>query len=406
MKKIDPILVVDDTPLQATMLRRTLEQAGYDVVTLKNGAEALEYLKKLPVSLVVTDVNMPLMDGYELCQAIKTDPNLGHIPVIICSVLSDPQDLIKGIEAGAENYLTKPPNEKSLLKLVKELLRPQIIRRKVTDTEEVSFGGKKYHINVSRQYILNFLLSTYEHSHLQNIELNQLREEIQKAYSQVKYAQIEQEQILLNIFPQRVAEELIAYGSVSPSRYEEVTVGFIDLVGFTESSSKLEPNKILEILEFYFDNFDRFIEMRDLERIKTIGDGYMYAGGFSQPDDLHAFHAVVAALEIRDFMIQVAPEMQKKYGIEWKARFGIHSGPIIAGVIGKKRLAYDIWGETVNFANRLEVYSEADKINISNVTYQKVKDLFICVSHGVLPLRGRKELENSVEMYYVERLKT
>lgn len=405
MKKIDPILVADDTPLQATMLRRILEQAGYDVVTLKNGAEALEYLKKQPFSLVVTDVNMPLVNGFELCKAIKSDPSLSHIPVIICSVLSDPQDLIMGLEAGAENYLTKPPNEKTFLKLVKDLMKPFPLHPKSLEPEQVSFGGKKYSLTVSRQSILNFLLSTYEHVHKQNIELNVLREEIQKTYSQVNYAKVEQEQLLLNIFPERVAEELLAYGSVNPARYDEVTVGFIDLVGFTESSSKLEPAKIVEVLEFYFENFDRFIEMRDLERIKTIGDGYMFAGGISQQDDLHAFHAVIACLEIRDFLKQVSSQMQQKYGIEWKARFGIHSGPIIAGVIGKKRLAYDIWGETVNLASRLQVYSEADKINISNITYQKIKDLFICLPHGTLPLRRGPGKETSLEMYYVERLK-
>lgn len=408
MKKNKKILVVDDTPLQAIMLRRALSQGDYDVATAKSAMEALEFLKKQrDFDLVVTDVNMPEMNGFQLCRAIKINPEYSDIAVIICTVLSDPEDLIKGIEAGADNYITRPWNDERLLKLTEEALKTRPPQR-ISQTEEVSFSGRNYKISTSRQYILNFLLSTYENIHLQNVELNELREELQKAYSQLKNAQREQEQIVLNIFPERVAQELIAYGSVNPMRYEDVTVGFVDFIGFTESSFKLNPQQLVEALEYYFENFDRIIETRDLERIKTIGDGYMFAGGIPQPqpNDTHTFQCIVAAMDIRSFVKESSEHMMKKYGIEWKVRIGIHTGPVVAGVIGKKRLAYDIWGETVNLANRLEAQCEENQINISSATYQKVKDYFACRSRGTLPIKsrgGREEL--SMEMYYVESMK-
>ncbi|MBS4168698.1 adenylate/guanylate cyclase domain-containing protein [Parachlamydia sp. AcF125] len=399
------ILVVDDTPLQAIMLRRILIQTNYNVLTVKNGAEALEFLKKQKFDLVITDVNMPVMDGFKLCHFIKTDPVLKSIPVIICTILSAPEDLIKGIEAGADNYITKPWNNDLLLLRVKECLgrtyQPQIF----SPTEEIIFGNKTYNISTSRQYILNFLLSTYEHIHQQNLELQELKEEIQHKNSELNQAQKEQEQMMFNVFPPPVAQELLAYGSVNPRRVENATVGFVDFSGFTESSSKLDPPLLLEVLEFYFENFDRIMESRQIERIKTIGDGYMFASGVLEPRDSSAFDCVRAALDIREFMKKAEPFIQQKYQLEWKARMGIHSGPLIAGVIGKQKLAYDIWGDTVNIANHLQAQSEESKINISQETYERIKDIFRCTYRGKLPIQTRKKTTGILmDMYFVEEI--
>lgn len=400
------ILVVDDTPLQAIMLRRVLVQANYDVLTAKNGAEALEFLKKQKFALVITDVNMPIMDGFKLCRIIKTDLNLRSTPVIICTVLASPEDLIKGIEAGADNYITKPWNNDLLLLRIKELVGRSSSPQIFSSTEEIVFGNQTYKISTNRQYILNFLLSTYEHIHQQNIELQELKEEIQRKNSELKQAQKEQEQIMLNVFPSYVAQELLAYGSVNPTRVENATVGFVDFSGFTESSSKLEPQNLLEVLEFYFENFDRIIESRQIERIKTIGDGYMFASGVLEHKDSPALDCVLAAIEIRDFMIESEALVKQKYHIEWKARLGIHSGPIIAGVVGKQKLAYDIWGDTVNIANHLQAQSEEGKINISHETYERIKDVFICTYRGKLPIQRRKGTNSlSIDMYFVESLR-
>lgn len=399
------ILIVDDTPLQAIMLRRTLAQAQYEVVTAKHGLEALEFLKKQKFSLVITDINMPQMDGFELCNAIRADPKLAEIPVIICTMLSDPADLIRGIEVGADNYITRPWNDEKLLKLVENLLKSSPHPQIALEKEEVHFGGKIYKISTSRQYILNFLLSTYEHIHQQNIELNQLKEEIQKSNRLLKDAEKEQQKILFNVFPEKVAQELLAYGSVDPARYEDVTVAFIDFEGFTESSSKLDPKILVQALEFYFENFDHIISSHELDRIKTIGDGYMYTGGIPEIGK-SAYHVVSAALEIKEFIKKSAEQVKEKFGIQWVARFGIHTGPLVAGVIGKKRLAYDIWGATVNLASKLEQQGEVDQIQISSRTYEKIKDYFVCAPRGAVVIKGRKSSSDiTIETFVVEKLK-
>lgn len=396
------ILNADDSPMQAIMMRRTLTQAGFQVVTVKNGLEALECLKKQHIDLIISDVNMPKMDGYEFCRNVKNDPQLCQIPIILCTTLSDPNDLIKGIEVGASNYITKPWNDENLLFLVNDLLKARVYTKSVENAEEVVFNGQTYKINASRQDILNFLLSTYQNIFKQNLELSQLREEIQKAYSQLATTQKEQEKILLNILPETVAQELIAYGSVNPMRYDEATVIFIDFVGFSKSTLEMNPQDLVEALGYYFEKFDEIVSKRNLERIKTIGDGYLCIGGIPTPNTTHAIDCALAALDIQKFGQDTASEIEKKYHISWKIRIGIHTGPLVAGVIGKKRLAYDIWGQTVNIASRMETYSEPNKINVSAQTYAKIKDFFLFELRGAIQIQNKKGIEElSMEMYFL-----
>lgn len=397
------ILVVEDSPLQAIVLRRVLTQAGYQVVISKDGFDAMEAVKKQPIGLIISDINMPRMNGFELCRAIKSDPNLRSIPVILSTALSTPNDLIVGIEVGADNYIPHPWNEQQLLATIDDLLRSPPHPPTSDEPEIVLLRGKEYKINTSRQYILNFLLSTYENIHQQNQQLNQLKEELQRANKQLKSVQEEQEEILNNIFPLSVSQELMAYGSVTSRRYDEATVMFLDFVGFTKSTIDLNPQTLVEALGIYFEKFDAIIDANSLERIKTIGDGYMCVGGVPEPNPNHAYNSVNAALEILAFLNSQSEEMKRKYQLEWKLRIGIHSGPVVAGVIGKKRPAYDVWGGTVNLASRLESSCEPNKINISNSTYELVKNSFVCVSRGKVPVKNKVGLEMELDMYYVER---
>lgn len=400
------ILVVDDSPVQAIMLRRVLTQAGFQVITAKNGLEALEFLKKESVNLIISDVNMPKMDGYEFCRIVKNDSQMKHIPLILCTTLADPTNLIKGIEVGADNYITRPWNEESLLQLTDELLNAPPHADFQEQIEEVLFNGQIYKIRTSRQYILNFLLSTYQNIHKQNLELTHLREELQKAYSQLALTQKEQEQVLLNIFPESVAQELIAYGSVNPMRYEEASVLFVDFVSFSKSAIHMNPQDLVEALGFYFEKFDEIAEKRRLERIKTIGDGYMCVGGIPNSNATHAIDCALAALDIQKFVREIAPQMQSKYHVSWQVRIGIHTGSLVAGVIGKKRLAYDIWGETVNLASRMESHSESGKINISSSTYEKIKDYFTFHPRGQIKVRNKEGIEELfMNMYFIEGIK-
>jgi adenylate cyclase len=398
------ILIADDSPLQASLLKRILTRMQISVVATKDGVEALEMLNKQDFNLVITDVNMPRMNGYELCQSIKAGPKK-NTPVILCTTLSSPQDLIRGIEAGADNYVIKPYREDNIISVVNEFLNNPIKTSPPLTTEQVMFKGESFTIGASRQNIVNFLLATYQNVYDQNQELSQLREDLEKAIEQVKIVQKEQENVLLNIFPEKVVQELMAYGSVSPQKYDDASVMFLDFVGFTKSSKNLSPQTLVEALNFYFENFDSIIERHKLERIKTLGDGYMCAGGLPIANKTHAVNCAYAALEILEFLKNTADEFQKKFQISWKLRIGINSGPLIAGVIGKKRFAYDIWGDTVNLASRMESHCEPNKINISSSTYEKIKNSINCVSRGNVPIQNKEGIEQFVEMYFIESIK-
>ena len=395
------ILVVDDSPLQTIILRNILIGIGFRITTAKDGIEALEHLKKAQFDLVISDISMPRMDGYQLCRFIKEAEEFSHIPVILCTSLSSPHDLMQGLEVGADNYIVRPYNPDILLPIIHVLLATPLMREKEITKEEVVFCDKKYVIGASRQHILDFLLSTYQNVQQQNQELLRLRQEIEKAYAQLKGIQKEQERLLLNIFPESVAQELQAYGSVTPTRYEAATVMFIDFIGFTKYSKTMPPADLVQMLGFYFENFDAIIERHKLERIKTVGDGYMCAGGLPVSNQTHASDCILAALEIHRFMRSVEQEVEQKYHARWSIRMGINTGPLVAGVVGKKRFAYDIWGDTVNVASRLESNCEKDRINVGATTRELTKGFFKFEPRGSIPVRNKEGLEQMLEMYYV-----
>lgn len=396
------VLIVDDSPLQAIILRRILTHAQFTVLIAKDGNEALNYVLKNPqIDLIISDVNMPNMNGYELCRRLKEDQAHWHIPIILCTVLSSPEDLIRGIEVGAESYVTRPYHEENLLQLIQELLAMPAQTHN-QDKEEIRFEGQTYAINATRQHLLNFLLSTYRNILQQNKELINLREELQKAYTKLTTVQKEQEQLLLNMLPESVANELIAYGSAQPARYEQTSVMFIDFVGFSKSAAILSPQDLIQALESYFDQFDQIIENFHLEKIKTMGDGYMCAAGVPTPNSNHAYQCVAASLEIQKLIKASFDCMKENYGVEWNARIGIHSGPIVAGVIGKKHIAYDIWGDTVNIASRMESHGITGEVNISRATYELVKNDFVIEPRGNLPIHNKGGIERYLEMFLVK----
>lgn len=208
------------------------------------------------------------------------------------------------------------------------------------------------------------------------------------------------ERLLLNILPAAVAEELKERGKADAREYSEVTVLFTDFVGFSNIASKMDPEKLVEDLDYCFQSFDKIIEKYQLEKIKTIGDSYMCAGGIPSPDPDHPRRIVQAALEIQSFLRAWKEEKEQKNELYFEARIGIHTGPVVAGVVGKKKFAYDIWGSTVNIAARMETSSEKGQINISSTTYAKVKDFFKCSYRGKIPAKN----VGDIDMYYVSTL--
>ncbi|MEM6316538.1 MAG: adenylate/guanylate cyclase domain-containing protein [Bacteroidota bacterium] len=203
------------------------------------------------------------------------------------------------------------------------------------------------------------------------------------------------DELLLNILPASVADELKETGKSKVQYFESVSILFVDLVGFTEISAKNPPEKVVEALDQCFKALDDIAEKYNVEKIKTIGDAYMCASGLPIPNEEHAQNIVKAALEIQTY-ISKNKERDNPF---YLSRIGIHSGPIIAGVVGKRKFAYDIWGDSVNTASRLETNCEPGRVNISRATYELVKDDFKCEARGKIAAKGKGE----IEMFYVEK---
>jgi adenylate cyclase len=208
------------------------------------------------------------------------------------------------------------------------------------------------------------------------------------------------EELLLNILPEEVAEELKAKGSADAKHFEEVTVMFTDFKGFTQISEKLTPAELVAEIHTCFKAFDEITSRHNIEKIKTIGDAYMCAGGLPSANTTNARDVVNAAIEIRQFMLQHLQERQLHNKPLFEIRIGIHTGPVVAGIVGVKKFAYDIWGDTVNIASRMESSGEAGKVNISNTTYELVKDIYKCEHRGKILAKNKGE----IDMYFVEKV--
>ncbi|MGB5463494.1 MAG: adenylate/guanylate cyclase domain-containing protein [Aureibaculum sp.] len=207
--------------------------------------------------------------------------------------------------------------------------------------------------------------------------------------------------LLLNILPEETAEELKEHGKVKAKKFESVTVLFTDFKGFTNYAEELSPEDLVESVGHYFEKFDEIMEKYDLEKIKTIGDSYMCAGGLPFATEDHAQKMVHAAFEIIAF-VEASKKINGATHTHFDIRIGINSGPVVAGVVGSKKFSYDIWGDTVNVASRMESMSQPGRINISEKTYALIKNEFKCTYRGEIEAKNKGKLK----MYFVNSAKT
>jgi class 3 adenylate cyclase len=208
------------------------------------------------------------------------------------------------------------------------------------------------------------------------------------------------EALLANVLPKNTADELMAKGKATKTKYNFVTVLFSDIQGFTQIAEEMNPEVLIDELDKFFFHFDSVVEKYRIEKIKTIGDAYMCAGGIPEKNRTNPVEVILAALEMQEYMKNLK-EASFVQGIKfWDIRIGIHTGTVIAGVVGHKKLSYDIWGDTVNIASRMESSGEAGKINISGATFEFVKDFFICEYRGKMPVKYKGELD----MYFVKEI--
>ncbi len=244
------------------------------------------------------------------------------------------------------------------------------------------------------------LLSSQMTISYENAQLyEQLEEKVRDRTRALNEEKEKVDSLLGNIMPREVAEELKNQGRVRARRYEEVSVLFTDFKSFTIIAQELQAEELVELLDLYFSEFDRIILRHGLEKIKTIGDAYMCAGGIPSPGWGHLHRVVEAGLDIRDFVDRMKMERQPAGLPFFEIRLGIHLGPVVAGIVGHQKFAYDIWGETVNLAARMESNGAPGKINISQECYDLVKDDYACTFHGTF----QTKIDNQCNMYWLDR---
>ena len=342
------LLVVDDIEANRDMLGKRCEREGYRVSSAENGRQALEMVRAESFDLVLLDIMMPEIDGFQVLSHMKADPALCDIPVIMISALDEIKSVVRCIEMGAEDFLSKP-------------FDPVLLRARIG--------------------------ASLEKKRLRD-EQKRKTAELERAIEEAETQRRESESLLRNILPASIADELRARGEVEPRYFEDVTILFSDFVGFTHATESLAAEDLVNLLHSYFTAFDRICGRYGLEKLKTIGDSYMLAGGLPERNPSHPVDAVMAAFE----MVRAIEEMSSPEA-PWKVRIGIHTGPVIAGVVGIKKFAFDIWGETVNFSSRMESSGAANRINLSTRTYSRVKDFFACEPRGQVTTKEGKSYE-------------
>ncbi len=253
-----------------------------------------------------------------------------------------------------------------------------------------------YVVYIFMLFILSFLLYKWRLLRLKRVE-NKLEERIREQMKAVLSEKEKSDKLVADLFPRGTAEELKSKGRAKSRKFEMVTVLFSDIQGFTRIAEEMNPEILIDELDQFFYYFDSVVDKYNIEKIKTIGDAYMAAGGIPVKNSSNPVEVVLAGLEMQYYM----KDLKKKKADIWDLRMGVHTGPVISGVVGHKKLSYDIWGDTVNTASRMESSGEGGKVNISGITYSLVKDFFICEYRGKLPVKYK----GNIDMYFVTGLR-
>lgn len=477
------IVIVDDKPTNLGVLFDFLTDSGFKVLVAQDGESALQKVEYAHPDLILLDVMMPGIDGFETCRRLKAQESTKDIPVIFMTALSDTVDKVKGFNLGAVDYVTKPVQQEEvrarvtthlkLRNLQKKLeaqnlqLQEEIEQRKNAE-ESLREAEAKYRSifenasdgifqsNPQGRYITanRALARIYRYcspeelmTQITNIwrqlyvdptrsediaTLLQMEDTVSDIESQVyrkdgkiiwisenirtvrdsngavvyyegtvaditerkksevalRQARKKAELLLLNILPQPIAERLKKGQRTIADSFEEVTVMFADLVEFTKYSAQTSPQALVETLNVIFSMFDRLAEKHGLEKIKTIGDAYMVVAGLPTPRKDHAEAMAQMALDMREAIAKYNSEN----GESFKIRIGINSGPVVAGVIGIKKFSYDLWGDTVNTASRMESQGQPGQIQVTRATYERLQDQYLFDERFPIHVKGKGEM--------------
>lgn len=338
------LLLADDDPPNRELLSRRLEKLGYQVTACANGADALQLVQSQQFDLVLLDLLMPGLDGREVLARMKNDPALRDIPVIMISALDQLEGIVRCIELGAEDYVAKPFN-------------PVFLRARIG--------------------------AGLEKKRLRDREVSYLR--------QIQEEKHRSEELLHIILPQDVAEELKSTNRVQPRRFENVGVLFCDIAGFTRYCDQHAPEEVLPQLQAVVEAFEELTSRYGLEKIKTIGDSFMATSGLRTP----ALKPAVACVGCGWDMIAAARRLPP----HWEVRVGVHVGPVIAGVVGHRKYQYDVWGDTVNLAARMEEAAQPGTVCVTAETCQLLEGDCQKQPMGRMEVKGK----GTLELFRVER---
>jgi len=349
MKSKLQILVVEDERIIAIDIRNTLRALSYEVIaTVSSGEEAVKAAGELKPDLILMDIMLKgELSGIEAAKTILSEYD---IPVIYLTALSDVETLNKAKITEPFGYLLKPFDARILKSTIE--------------------------------------MAVYKHKN---------DSELRKKTRELEEEKIRTDRLLHNILPAEIVNEWKTFGFISPRHYDLISILFTDFHGFTDISSRLSPGVLVEELNEIFQNFDHIVESFNLEKLKTIGDTYMIGAGLPRETEDHALRITSAAIELQNYISQ----RNKKSKIQWLMRAGINSGQVIAGIVGTNKFTYDVWGDTVNIASRMESSCLPGKINVSGTTYELIKNHFDCEYRGKLNAKGKGE----IDMYFVNHLK-
>ncbi len=336
------VLVVDDNASNRELLSRRLAREAHRVTAVRDGADALAAIAAESFDLVLLDLMMPAMSGFEVLCRLKSDERTRHIPVIMISALGELDSTVRCIEAGAEDYLPKP-------------FDPVLLRARINACLD------KKRLRDREQTILDELRTEKERS----------------------------EALLLNILPRKIVERMRRGETVIADHVADATILFSDIADFTSLCATLSAGDTVALLGEVFSRFDALAARHGLEKIKTIGDGYMVAGGV--PDQRQDHALAVAAVAVA--MLDDAAMTSRAIGKPLQLRIGLHTGPLVAGVIGTHKFAYDVWGDTVNIAKRMESHGEPGHIHVSVATRQALGDAFRFEPRPALEIKGKGRME-------------
>ena len=317
------ILVIEDEPANIQTLSTLLKERGYQINIATNGRQGLEVLERIRPDLILLDIMMPEIDGFETCRRIKASTAWREIPIIFLTAKTDTADIVRGFELGAVDYVAKPFNAHELLARVNTHL-------------------------------------TLDYLHREN------------------------ERLLLNVLPASIANKLKQQVGIIAERFDDASVLFADIVGFTPLSARLSPTELIESLNRVFSGFDELADHHKLEKIKTIGDGYMVAGGLIEQNTDHLAAMATMALAMHENVRKLNSEFG---GLS--LRIGLQVGSVIAGVIGIRKFIYDVWGDTVNTASRLESHGAPGRTHVSEMVFERLQGRFAFEARGTIELKGR-----------------